>query len=139
MISRSAGIAAPIELEEDATDARRYPYGATQKKTVVPLTNSFRNGLLDRSGQGKIRSALRTDTPEHRPFSASADVTCARNIASQVAFGGANRSAQVLDCGVDGRQVGRFSCHLSLDETHASDTARAVQDGPGRCTERASR
>ena len=40
--SKSAGIAAPIEREEDATYARRYPYGATQKKTVFPLTNSFR-------------------------------------------------------------------------------------------------
>ena len=39
---QSAGITAANELEEDATYARRYPYGATQKKTVFPLTNSFR-------------------------------------------------------------------------------------------------
>jgi hypothetical protein len=31
---KNAGFTATNELEEDVTYARRYPYGATQKKTV---------------------------------------------------------------------------------------------------------
>jgi hypothetical protein len=54
---KTAGITAAIELEEDVKYARRYPYGATQKNTVLTLTNSFRNGHIDR-GTRQVSSTL---------------------------------------------------------------------------------
>src|SRR5262249_14005291 len=56
---QSVGITAGNELEENATYARRYPYGATQKKTVFPLTNSFRKGHIDQR--------IEKDCGEHGP------------------------------------------------------------------------
>src|SRR5262245_32962807 len=57
----------------------------------VPTLNQ-RIGHLDRSNQGDSRNLRRTDTPEHRSFSASADVSDAPNDSTQIHFGGPDRS-----------------------------------------------
>jgi RNA polymerase sigma factor (TIGR02999 family) len=46
-----------------------------------------RVGHLDQSNQGDARNLLRTDTPKHRLFSASADVTCAPNVVIRICVG----------------------------------------------------
>src|SRR5262245_33415021 len=48
-------------------------------------------GLLDRTAQCELCNLLRSDTPEHRPFSASADVTCAPKASTRTYSSGADR------------------------------------------------
>jgi len=93
---------------------------------MTETPGAARCGQIDMRAQAEVPSALRTDTPKHRPFSASADVSSALSAFTRNYAGVPDRSAQ-CNTHADVASAGNAATASSSDFTVSSPTEQALQ------------